>query len=86
MTKADRIRQLAKHGVFTTGEIATIVAKEFGSCLSEYVRTCARQRVPGGRDPNKAWMRRNPEKTAGYKSAWYHRQKAKREASTCPHG
>ena len=47
MTKAERIRQLAAHGIFSTKEIAGIVADEFGSCLPEYVRVCARQRVSG---------------------------------------
>jgi hypothetical protein len=76
MTKADRIRQLDKHGIFTTGEIAEIVAKEFGSCHPAYVRTCARQRVPGGRDPNSAWKRRNPERHAAHARACYWRKKA----------
>jgi hypothetical protein len=46
MTKADRIRELAKQEL-SDREIAGIVAKEFGACAQSYVRTVARQRVNG---------------------------------------
>ena len=38
MTKSDRIRQLLAHEFFTDREIAFIVAKDYGSCMEEYVR------------------------------------------------
>lgn len=46
-TKADRIRQLAKHGIFTDAEIHALIVKEFGFCAESYIRVCARQRVNG---------------------------------------
>lgn len=46
MSKAERIRELAKQGM-DDGRIASIVAREFGSCCRAYVRTCARQRIDG---------------------------------------
>jgi hypothetical protein len=54
MTKADRIRKLAKQGK-SDAEIARIVAKEFGSCAQSYVRTCARQRVNGQSDADRRY-------------------------------
>jgi hypothetical protein len=48
MTKADRIRELDAHGIFSTREIAEIIVKEFGGpCSDAYVRVCARQRANG---------------------------------------
>lgn len=52
MTKSDRIRDLYAEGK-STREIADIVG-----CGTPYVRVCARQRVPGGHDPNKDYQRR----------------------------
>ena len=46
MTKADRIRQLAKRKK-TDAEIVRIITREFGFCAPSYVRVCARQRVNG---------------------------------------
>jgi hypothetical protein len=80
MTKADRIRQLAAHEIFTTREIADIVAREYGSCGTSYVRVCSRQRVPGGCDHGMTWKMRNPEKQAAYVRACHQRRK-NREAS-----
>ena len=81
MTKADRIRQLAKHEIFSTKEIADIVSREMGACCPEYVRICARQRIPGGRDPAKTWKQKNPDLQRGYVRAYYRRQKAAEAAS-----
>ena len=51
MTKADRIRQLAKRKK-TDAEILEIITREFGFCAPSYVRVCARQRVNGEQSIN----------------------------------
>ena len=52
MTKSDRIKALYAQGK-STREIADIVG-----CHDSYVRVCARQRVPGGHNPDKDYKRR----------------------------
>ncbi len=55
MTKSEQILRLYD-GKRSTSEIAAIVG-----CRSEYVRVVARQRVPGGHDANKEYIRRIAE-------------------------
>lgn len=47
VSRADRIRQLAKRGR-SDAEILQEIIKEFGSCSPSYIRTCARQRLESG--------------------------------------
>lgn len=93
MTKADRIRQLAKHEIFTVDEIVAIIVKEFGACHSNYARVVMYQRMDGecaaakryrerNREKciasNKRWLKENAEYRRAYNRARYH---AKREAA-----
>lgn len=52
MSKAQRIRAL-----YAQGKSTREIADEIG-CADSYVRVCARQRVPGGNDPEENRRRR----------------------------
>ena len=83
MSKAARIRQLAKQGL-SIGEISRQVVAELGPpCSEEYVRVCARQRANGWLSTAEAnWRAKNPEWFEQYHSAYRERRRAAQEAPT----
>jgi hypothetical protein len=79
MSKAEKIRRTAQaHPEWGCTRIGAVC-----DCSDSYVRVVLRQRAaPGGKSRHDiAWRERNMDRVRAIGRAWYHRNKAKREAA-----